>query len=66
MSLSTDEIKGRLRSLDSRISSMQNEIGKLDRDRKVTEVQLKDNQAKIKLHKQLPYLVSNVVEVRAV
>lgn len=43
---------------------MNSEMGKLERDRKVHEARLKDNMEKIKLNKQLPFLVSNIVEVR--
>ncbi len=42
---------------------MTSEMTRLERDRKVHDARLKDNMEKIKLNKQLPFLVSNVVEV---
>lgn len=63
LSLTTEQIKNRVRILDSNIGVMNTEIHRLDREKKVHEARLKDNGEKIKLNKQLPYLVSNIVEV---
>ena len=64
LSLTTEQIRNRVKILESNISFMNSEMGKLERDRKVHEARLKDNMEKIKLNKQLPFLVSNIVEVR--
>lgn len=61
--MTTEQIKNRVRILDSNIGVMNTEIHRLDREKKVHEARLKDNGEKIKLNKQLPYLVSNIVEV---
>jgi ATP-dependent 26S proteasome regulatory subunit len=63
LSLTTEQIKNRVRILDSNIGVLNSEMQRLERDRRVHEARLKDNMEKIKLNKQLPFLVSNVVEV---
>lgn len=63
LSLTTEQIRNRIRILESNISIMNSEMHRLDRDRRVHDARLKDNLEKIKLNRQLPYLVSNIVEV---
>jgi ATP-dependent 26S proteasome regulatory subunit len=43
---------------------MRSELGRLKHEEKEQKEKIKDNTDKIKQNKQLPYLVSNVVEVR--
>lgn len=42
---------------------MKSENRRLQHEQAAMKVRIKDNQEKIKLNKQLPYLVGNVVEV---
>jgi 26S proteasome regulatory subunit T5 len=42
---------------------MQSELKRLQHEQNHMKEQIKDNKEKIKLNKQLPYLVGNVVEV---
>lgn len=61
--LSIAEINNRSRLLESDIRVMKSEINRLQHEQATMMEQLKDNLEKIKLNKQLPYLVSNIVEV---
>jgi hypothetical protein len=61
--LTTAQIQARVRMLDGNIRALNTESSRLDHERKVNEARLKENVEKIKLNKQLPYLISNVVEV---
>ncbi|KAI8871835.1 26S proteasome subunit P45 [Ramicandelaber brevisporus] len=61
--LSPEEIMNRTRLIDSEISLMKNEYSRLQHEESVKQVSIRDNQQKIKLNRQLPYLVSNVVEI---
>lgn len=58
-----DEIANRIKLFDSNIRAMKNEEKRLGHEIKNAQARIKENQEKIKLNKQLPYLVSNVVEV---
>ena len=62
--LTTAQIQARVRMLDGNIRALNTESSRLDHERKVNEARLKENVEKIKLNKQLPYLISNVIEVR--
>lgn len=61
--MSTDEIINRARLMDTDIRVMKSEILRLQHEQASMNEQLQDNLEKIKLNKQLPYLVSNVVEL---
>ena len=50
--------------LEGNIRALQTESNRLDHEKKVHDHRLKENLEKVKLNKQLPYLISNVVEVR--
>ena len=43
---------------------MKSEVVRLQHEQTAMRERIKDNKEKIKLNKQLPYLVSNVIEVR--
>lgn len=58
-----EEIANRIKLFDSNIRAMKNEEKRLGHEIKNINARVKENQEKIKLHKQLPYLVSNIVEV---
>ncbi len=49
--------------LDNNIRQFRLEATKIKQDLNRVNEDLKDNQAKIKLNKQLPWLVSNIVEI---
>lgn len=61
--LSNEELKNRLKMLDSNMRQFKNENNKLKNDMTRVSEELKDNRNKIKQNKQLPWLVSNVVEI---
>lgn len=62
--LSNAQLQSRTAMYKTNIGVMRYEIEKLRYDKQQVEADLKDNQEKVKMHKQLPYLVANVVEVR--
>ncbi len=49
--------------LDNEIKAMKNESIRLSHEHSNVKDRIKENNEKIKLNKQLPYLVGNVVEV---
>jgi hypothetical protein len=61
--LTTAQIQNRVRILEGNVRALTAESTRLDHDKKVQEMRLKENMEKVKLNKQLPYLISNVVEV---
>jgi 26S proteasome regulatory subunit T5 len=61
--LSDDDIRNRLKMLENNIRIMNNEHTRLNNEKKNIELRKKENEEKIKLNKQLPFLVSNVVEI---
>ena len=61
--LSNDEIKNRIKMLDNNMKQFKLEHSKIKHDLTKVNEELKDNKAKIKQNKQLPWLVSNIVEV---
>lgn len=63
---STDDIINRTRLLENEIKIMKSEFIRLQHEQANMEVKIKDNKEKIKLNKQLPYLVSNIVEASVV
>lgn len=63
ISLTTDEIVGRSRLFENDIRVMKSEITRLQHEKASMTERLQDNMDKIKLNKQLPYLVANVVEL---
>lgn len=62
--MTASEIATETKKLDNRIRSLQSELSRVNFEKQQEELRLKENQEKIKLHKQLPYLVGHVVEVR--
>eukprot|EP00727_Mastigamoeba_balamuthi_P006212 m51a1_g221 putative 26s protease regulatory subunit 6a (436) ;mRNA; r:45636-47467 len=61
--LTTDELATRTRQLDNEIRERRGEGTRLTHEIRATRERIKENSEKIKLNKQLPYLVSNVVEI---
>jgi len=59
-----DEINAKSRLLENEIKVLRNELTVLlAQEQKSLKAKIKENQDKIKLNKQLPYLVGNVVEI---
>ena len=61
--LNNDQIKNRIKMLENNIRVMKSETQRLKHQHKQAEERVNENKEKIKLNKQLPYLVSNVVEI---
>lgn len=61
--LSNEEIRNRIKMFEGNMKSYKLETNKLTHDTKKVDEALKDNKTKIKQNKQLPWLVSNVVEI---
>ena len=58
-----DEIAQRTRMLENEIKVLRNENSRLLHEQQTQKEKIKENAEKIKLNKQLPYLVANVVEL---
>eukprot|EP00948_MAST-09A_sp_MAST-9A-sp1_P003868 g3868.t1 len=63
MSMTTSEIRMRTQAIRDEIRILESECRRIDHENREKEAMVKENLEKIKLSKQLPYLVSNVVEV---
>ncbi|OZJ02830.1 26S protease regulatory subunit 6A [Bifiguratus adelaidae] len=63
LKLSTDEITNRTRLLENDIKVMKSEHMRLQHEQTSMKESIKDNKEKIKMNKQLPYLVGNIVEL---
>jgi len=63
MAMSLDEIRQRARLVESDVRIMRSEIQRLKHEADTQRERIKENLDKIKLNKQLPYLVGNIVEV---
>lgn len=61
--LSSDDLNTRSRLLENDLRIMKSEIIRLQHEQASMMEQLQDNMEKIKLNKQLPYLVANIVEL---
>lgn len=63
LALNDNELLNRSRMLENNIKVMKSELLHLQHEQASMAEKIKENKEKIKLNKQLPYLVSNVVEV---
>ena len=63
LNMSPEEIEARTRLLDNEVRIMRSETGIIQHELNSMEEKIKEDAAKIKVHKKLPYLVANVVEV---
>lgn len=61
--LSVEQITSRIKMLENNIRATVSEKYSVERALMVSEREIEDNKGKIRLNKQLPYLVANVVEV---
>jgi ATP-dependent 26S proteasome regulatory subunit len=62
-SMTDDEIEQRTRLITHEISELQRELQRQNHESNQKTEDIKNNQDKIKLNKQLPYLVGNIVEI---
>ena len=62
--MQTDDIVSRTRLLENEIKILKSEIMRISHEHQSQKEKIKENKEKIKLNKTLPYLVSNVIEVR--
>ncbi|CAI0459875.1 unnamed protein product [Linum tenue] len=62
-SMSTDDISRASRLLDNEIRILKEELQRTNLESESYKEKIKENQEKIKLNKQLPYLVGNIVEI---
>jgi len=60
---SVDQLNKRTKMLEQNIKIMKQEQKTLQHEQKVNTDKIKENEEKIKMNKQLPYLVSNVIEI---
>ena len=58
-----EEVRQLLRAIDNECRIMRSNIQQINYDSQQQKAQIKDNKEKVKLNKQLPYLVANVVEI---
>uniref|UniRef100_A0AAV1V8N9 AAA+ ATPase domain-containing protein n=1 Tax=Peronospora matthiolae TaxID=2874970 RepID=A0AAV1V8N9_9STRA len=61
--MSNDELRQRIRLLDNDIRIMRSDIQRINHESNSQRERIKENNEKVKLNKQLPYLVANVVEI---
>mmetsp|Transcript_132 Transcript_132/g.159 ORF Transcript_132/g.159 Transcript_132/m.159 type:complete len:433 (-) Transcript_132:167-1465(-) len=61
--MSNDELKQQTRALDNEIRIMRSDMNRIRHESTQQTAHIKDNKDKIKLNKQLPYLVANVIEI---
>lgn len=64
LQLSADEIYQRTKLIENEIKIMQSENTRLGHEQHQLKEKMKDNLEKIKMNRQLPYLVGNIVEVK--
>ncbi len=58
-----DEIRQILRAVDNEMRIMRSNIEQINYESREQKAQIKENKEKVKLNKQLPFLVANVVEI---
>lgn len=61
--LTNEDLKQRIRALDNEIRIMKSDMNRIKHESRTQEAHIKDNKEKIKVNKQLPYLVANVIEI---
>lgn len=61
--LTNEEIRGRVKMFENNMKQYKLELSKINHESKKVDEALKDNKNKIKQNKQLPWLVSNIVEI---
>ena len=62
-SMSISELRQRIHLLDNDIRVMKSDCQRISHESRGQKERIRENQEKVKVNKQLPYLVGNVVEV---
>lgn len=62
-SMSISELKQRIHLLDNDIRVMKSDCQRISHESRGQKERIRENQEKVKVNKQLPYLVGNVVEI---
>jgi 26S proteasome regulatory subunit T5 len=63
LAMTNEQLRQRIKLLDNDIRIMRSEESRINHESNTQRERIKDNKEKIKLNKQLPYLVGNIVEV---
>lgn len=63
LAMSTDELLTRVRLLEAEVKIKRTESQRLTHEKNALTDKIKENEEKVKLNKQLPYLVGNIVEI---
>lgn len=61
--MSIGEIRQRIHLLNNDIRIMKSDVQRITHESRAQRDRIRENQEKVKLNKQLPYLVANVVEI---
>lgn len=61
--MSVSELRQRIHLINNDIRVMKSDVQRINHESRGQRERIKENQEKVKLNKQLPYLVANVVEV---
>ena len=61
--MSIGELRQRIHLLNNDIRIMKSDVQRINHESRGQRERIRDNQEKVKLNKQLPYLVANVVEI---
>jgi ATP-dependent 26S proteasome regulatory subunit len=61
--MSISELRQRIHLINNDIRVMKSDVQRINHESRGQRERIKENQEKVKLNKQLPYLVANVVEV---
>jgi len=62
-SMSTSELRQRIHLLDNDIRVMRSDIHRITHESRAQKERIRENVEKVKMNKQLPYLVGNIVEI---
>lgn len=62
-SMSISELRQRIHLIDNDIRVMKSDIQRIAHESRAQKERIRENQEKVKMNKQLPYLVGNVIEV---
>jgi len=61
--MTTSDLQQRIRLINNDIRIMKSDVQRITHESRGQRERIRDNQEKVKLNKQLPYLVANVVEI---
>lgn len=63
ITMSITDLRQRIRLLDNDIRVMKSDIQRISHESRAQKDRIRDNVEKVKMNKQLPYLVGNVIEI---